>query len=183
MSDLPQFNTPPIPPKAPSFGVPQAPVKKQEEPLQAQEQPKKQGVELPSDNFASALKLPTTIFKTKNMASILAGTACIGMLLGALFFGGGSPPPSSSQPQGLQGVVPNPDIRENLFRCGTVMETAPCIVYLVNHTRNDRYAETFFDEAARLTGRSSHRIMIDNQRYAKTRIGPGYITQIKIPAR
>ena len=97
-----------------------------------------------------------------------------------IFFGGGSSAPQQG-PSGLQGVVRNPDIYENLQRCGIVPQTEPCIVYIVNHSRADRYAEYFFDQAVKLTGRQPYLVSIENPQYAKMRIPPGYIAQIKIP--
>ena len=163
MSDQNQFHVPPVPPKAPSFSAPQAPVKKTPTTRKIVSVIK----DHPEDNLAKAI--------------ILGGAILVGILLGGVFFGGGSTPPPVVQ--GLQGLVPNSSIRENLGRCGMVAETAPCIVYIVNHSRNDKYAESFFDEAARLTGRQPHRVRIENQQYAKTPIRSGYIAQIKIPAR
>ena len=170
------FQTPPVPPHAPSFDA--------SKPMTAR--PDLSGVshggvtDLPPDNFAAALKLSPNIYRTKVMALVLGGTVILGMILGALFFGGSSTSQKQA-PQGLTGVVPNPDWR-GLPRCGMVSETAPCAVYLVNHTRNDHYAEYFFDEAVKLTNRQKYLITIENPHYAKTRIPPGYIAQIRIPA-
>ena len=173
MSELPKFQTPPVPPQAPAFGVPKPPVETTGTAVKTEA--------LPADNFAKALKLPTSIFKTKVMAAILGGSVVMGVLLGALFFGGGSAQPIQCPPA-LTGIVWNPDIRQDLPRCGTVAEGYPCTVYIVNHSRNDRYGEYFFDEATRLTGRQKYLVTIENQHYAKARIPPGYVAQVRIPS-
>ena len=102
------------------------------------------------------------------------------LFLGIILFGGSSKPPVV---QGLQGVVQNPDIRANekLQRCGRVSETTGCVLYIVNHTRNDRLAEDFIPEAVKLTGRQDFLIRIENPNYVKTRIPPGHFASIKIP--
>ena len=188
MSDQ-NFQTPPLPPKAPSF-TPSAefphsdlaatptPVTPTSVPEAAAAQP--QTMEIPADNFATRLKLSVNIYKTKTMSLILAGATFVGILLGAMMFGGGSEQ-APQGPQGLLGVVYNPDIRENMNRCGTVSESYPCLVYVVNHSRNDKRASDFFDEAVRLTGRQRYMVDIENKQYVNTLIAPGYIAQIKIP--
>ena len=172
MTEQPRFQAPPVPPKAPAFS-----------PLRAED---KMGAVAAEDdqkktlnNLTKGLGLSSEVFKSKGMMIVWGGTLVVGMLLGALIFGGGS-----SQPpviQGLTRIVDNPDIKQNLPRCGTVSESSPCAVYIVNHSRNDRYAEYFFDEATQKTGRQKYLVTIENQHYAKTRIPPGYVTQIKIP--
>ena len=177
MTDNP-FKTPPLPPQAPHFqAVPQT------QPLETPTSFPVEKINQPndafSDDFATRLKLSPTIYKTKTMLGILGGTLLLGMLLGIIFFGGSSTPPPA--PSGLQGVIPNPEIQVNLPRCGTVPETEPCAVYIMNHTRADRYAEYFFDQAVKLTGRQPYLLEIANRQYAKTRIPRGYITQIQVP--
>ena len=113
------------------------------------------------------------------MLSILGGTLFAGLLLGIIFFGGSSAP--VQQASGLQGIIPNPEIRENLYRCGIPPENEPCVLYIVNHTREDRYAEYFFDQAIKMTGRQDHLLKIANRRYATTRIPVGHIAQIQVP--
>ena len=175
MTEQPKFQAPPVPPRAPAFGVPKMEEKNEVEVGSAEEAPKKT-----LDNLTKGLGLSADMFKSKGMIIVLGGAVLVGMLLGAMIFGGGhSQPPVV---QGLTGVIYNPDIRESLPRCGTVSESSPCTAYIVNHSRNDRYAEYFFDEATRLTGRQKYLVTIENQHYAKTRIPPGHITQIKIPS-
>ena len=178
MTEEPKFQAPPVPPKAPAFGgstpgfpaaAPQAESK--------DEMP----TDIPANNFAAALKISPRIFETKFMAAILGGCVFIGVVLGMLFFGGSKAPQQTCPRDVIRGLVRNSEVRENLPRCGVSSPTAPCLVYIVNHSRDDRLAEYFFDQAAQLTGRQSYRIRIDNQYYAKTRIPPGYIAQIKIP--
>ncbi|MBR6411802.1 MAG: hypothetical protein IKS41_01405 [Alphaproteobacteria bacterium] len=176
MTEEPKF-APPMPPKAPAFGGP-APT-----PGLSTEAPKaeKPATGIPANNFAAALKISPRIFETKIMAAILGGCVFFGMLLGMVFFGGSSAPQQVVR-QGLSGVVPNPDIRTKMARCGMVSNTAPCMVYIMNHERNDRRAEYFFDQAAKLTGRAPYLIRIENQYYATAKISPGQIAKIKIPA-
>lgn len=170
------FQTPPVPPHAPNFDIPRPMTTQPDMPGVSQSET----TALPPDHLAAALKLSPNIYRTKVMALVLGGTVVLGMILGALFFGGSSAPQKQTS-QGLTGVVPNPDW-QGLRRCGMVSETAPCAVYIVNHSRNDRYAEYFFDEAVKLTNRQKYLIAIENPHYAKTRIPPGYIAQIRIPA-
>ena len=176
MTEEPKFQAPPMPPKAPAFG---GPAPSFSAAPKAEAQP---AAEIPANNFAAALKISPRIFETKIMAAILGGCLLVGLLLGMAFFGGSSNAPKTVMPQdAIRGVIANPDVREKLNRCGMVSQTSPCLVYIVNHSRNDRYAEYFFDEAAKLTGRAPYRIRIENQKYAKSRIPPGYIAKIKIP--
>ena len=178
MTDKP-FQTPPLPPQAPNF---QAFPKTQpiETPVSFPVEKRNQHDEAVADDFATRFKLSPTIYRTKSMLAILGGTLFAGLLLGIMFFGGGSTAPASVS-SGLQGVIQNPEIQQNLARCGTVPETEPCIVYIVNHTRADRYAEYFFDQAVKLTGRQPYLLEIANRQYAKTRIPRGYIAKIQVP--
>jgi len=178
MTEEPKFQVPPPPPKAPAFGGP-APVPG----LATTKAESKASSDIPANNFAATLKLSPRIFETKIMAAILGGCIVVGMLLGMIFFGGSSAAPQQAAPQDcLIGVVPNLDVRERLKRCGVVPNTSPCWFYAVNHSRNDKYAESFFEEAAKLTGRAPYRVRIENQGYAKTIIPHGHIAKIKIPA-
>jgi len=187
------FQVPPLPPQAPSF-TPSTELPRTETATNSNataqtvatpatvSQP--ETMEIPVDNFATALKLPVSIYKTKIMMVLLLGAITVGLLFGAMMFGGGTAA-APQGPQGLLGVVPNPDIRmgENIGRCGMVSENSPCIVYIVNHSRNDKRAGDFFAEAIRLTGRQEYMVQIENKQYVNALIAPGYIAQIKIPAR
>ena len=177
MTDEPKFQAPPVPPKAPAFGG-TAPTFSAAAP---QEPKGETTADIPANNFAAALKISPRIFETKFMAAILGGCVVIGVFLGMMFFGGSKAPQQACPRDTIRGLVRNSEVRENLPRCGTVSPTTPCLVYIVNHSRDDRLAEYFFDQAAQLTGRQPYRVRIDNQYYAKTRIPPGYIAQIKIP--
>lgn len=129
------------------------------------------------DNFAADLNLPAKLLRTKSMAVILGGTFLIGLIFGGSFFSGST----QQVVQGLSGVVGNPDIEPNTPRCGMVSAGQECILYLMNSSRQDRLAETFFDEAVRLTEVAKYSISMANPQYAKRLIKPGYIAQIKIP--
>ena len=175
------FQTPPLPPQAPAFTPPPASatpaVVRTSEPVQ----PTPEASGLPADNLAARFNLSLNIYKTKTMCLLFAGMLGIGLVLGGMMFGGGSPQRPVSN--GLQGVVRNPDIRadEGLKRCGLVSETSPCIVYIMNHSRNDKRAKEFFDEAVKLTGRQRYLIEIENRQYLNMPIERGQIAQIKIP--
>ena len=129
------------------------------------------------DNFAADLNLPVKLLRTKSMAMILGGPFLIGLIFGGSFFGGNA----QQVVQGLSGVVGNPDVEPNTPRCGMVAAGQACVLYLMNSSRQDRYAETFFDEAVRLTEVAKYSISMANPQYAKRLIKPGYIAQIKIP--
>ena len=129
------------------------------------------------DNFAADLNLPAKLLKTKSMAIILGSVFVLGLIFGGSFFSGGT----QQVVQGLSGVVGNPDIEPNTPRCGMVAAGQACILYLMNSSRQDRLAETFFDEAVRLTEVAKYSISMANPQYAKRLIKPGYIAQIKIP--
>ena len=169
MTDFP-FQAPPVPPKAPNFNPAPRAVERVGQVSEGTNDV------LPPDHIAAKLKLSPSIYRTKISAGIMAGTLAIGVLFGAMIFGGSAP----QQVAGLTGVIQNPDWG-GLRRCGTVSETSPCAVYFMNHSRNDRQAEDFFGEAVRQTGRQEYLIKIENPHYAKTRIPPGHIAQIRIP--
>ena len=174
------FRTPPIPPQAP--GIP--PIKTSSgTTTQASPQTVVNSV-IPNTsferNFATDLGLPSSILQTKVMSGIFGGILILGMILGGIFFGGSSSAPV--QNSGLQGIIKNPDITTRMRRCGTTDNTSACILYIVNHTRYDRLAESFFDDAVKLTGRQKYLISIENPQYAKMKIPPGYFVEVKIPA-
>ena len=106
----------------------------------------------------------------------------VGLLLGGLMFHGGS---SASEPitKELSGVVPNPDIKEKLKRCGMVSPSSPCVLYVMNSYDYEKMAEDFFETAVALTKRTDFLIRSDNVRYSKMRIPPGYFAVIKIPLK
>ena len=184
MTEEPKFQAPPMPPKAPAFGGPAPAFTTSAPKVEEKVEQKTESVTgIPANNFATALKISPRIFETKFMAALLGGCVLVGMLFGMVLFGGSSAPQQKIV-KGLTGVVPNPDIRSNnLRRCGTVAATSPCLVFIMNHERNDKLAEDFFDEAAKLTGRAPYRVRIENQHYATTPITRGQIAVIKIPPR
>ena len=174
--DHPNFQVPPPPPQAPAFVQPPA----QPAPVAAPVATETATDALPSHHFAAALGLSANFYKTKVLGTVLLGLLVLGMAGGALMFGG-SKAPQKQQSGGLTGVVHNPDLKEKLSRCGLVPESYPCLLYLMNYTRNDRQAEYFFEEAAKRTGRQKFLIQIDNQNYGKTLIRAGRFAEIKIP--
>lgn len=113
----------------------------------------------------------------KTMGILAVVTLLFGVLLGAMMFSGSSAP----APQGLLGVVKNDDIRVKLPRCGRIDRGQACILYLMNSTRYDRIAESFFEEALRLTEVPIYSISMANPKYAKRRIPPGHFAEIHIP--
>lgn len=113
---------------------------------------------------------------------IYAAMFVLGLCVGGLLFHG-SGEQSAPLVKGLQGVAPNPDIKEKLSRCGTVAPSSPCVLYVMNSYNYDKLAEDFFDTAVALTQRPDFLIRTDNVRYAKTRIKPGYFAEIKIPMK
>lgn len=152
---------------------PEQPQLTQEAPVSAEQQDY-------SDNFAADLNLPASILRTKTMTIIMVCILLLGLILGAALFGGGSK--KAEQPQGLTGIVANPDKTTRMPRCGTVEKGQACLLYIMNHTRYDRIAEDFFDEALKLTEVSKYSISMVNPKYAKRRIPPGYFAEIKIPS-
>ncbi len=117
----------------------------------------------------------------KRQVLIAVGIFVIGLLIGAIMFGG-SDEVATPAPQGLQGVVSNPDIRGPLKRCGQVEASSACVLYVMNSYTYEKLAEDFFETAVKVTGRKDLVIRMDNVRYATMRIPPGYFAQIKIPA-
>lgn len=113
---------------------------------------------------------------------VLGGAFVIGLILGIMMASGGEAAPEA--PKCLLAHVPNPDIGNERFPfCGRTATAEPCILYIMNHTRYDKQAEDFFEEAQRLTGRTKYMISIENQVYSKLTIHPGYFAQIKIPSQ
>lgn len=117
-------------------------------------------------------------FSTQTMALIAVLILVVGIIMGAMMFGGSSKP---AQQAGLQGVVKNTDIRTKLPRCGRIDRGQACILYIMNSTRYDQIAESFFEEALRLTEVPIYSISMANPKYAKRRIPPGHFAEIQIP--
>ncbi len=176
-----EFKAPPLP-KAPAFQPTPAPGI-QPQPVLQPEQQSTQNTGIPTglfdDNFAADFNLPPSILKTKPFLVMLGVILVFGMVLGAGLFGSSGTP--KQQNTGLQGVVVNQDITRKLPRCGLIDRGQACVLYIVNHTRYDKKAREFFDEAVRLTEVQKYSISIANPKYAETRIPPGHFAQIQIP--
>ena len=117
----------------------------------------------------------------KRQAVLLGAVFAFGLLMGAVMFSS-SGETAQPAPQGLQGVISNPDIRTPLKRCGRVDASMPCVLYVMNHATYDKLAKDFFDTAVSVTGRPNFQIGTDNVSYARLKIPPGYFAEIKIPA-
>ena len=83
---------------------------------------------------------------------------------------------------GLEGVVTNPDVPAGRPRCGLTDKSQACVFYLMNWYKQELEGRDFFRLAAELTGREEYMIETDNLRYANTKIKPGNIAQLNIPA-
>ena len=114
----------------------------------------------------------------QKMVAVAVGLVMIGLLLGFLIFSSKSEPVAC---HGLTNVIRNPDIKGALPICGNISETAPCVLYVLNHTRHDKKAQDFFQDAANLLSRNLYPVEIENTMYAKTRIPPAHFAEIKIP--
>ena len=166
-----QFKAPPVPPKAPT------PVFMPKE--HPQETPTKG---LYDDNFAVDWNLPAKFLTSKMMTMILGGTLFVGMILGSALFGGSDAEPvQERRSDTVNGVVQNKDITTRLPRCGNAEKGQACLLYIQNTSRYDKTAGDFFDEVVRLMGVSKYSVSMVNVQYAKQRIRPGYIAQIKVP--
>ncbi len=130
------------------------------------------------DNFAAQFNLPPVLLTTKVMGAILAGIFFFGIMFGATVFGG----KTQTTTTGLQGVVRNPEVAPGRKRCGIAERTQGCVLFIMNASRRDREARSFYDEAARITGVPSYTIELGNIEYATSIIRPGYLAQINVPA-
>lgn len=113
----------------------------------------------------------------KALGVMVVAALIFGIIIGAMLFSSSSTP----APQGLLGVVKNDDIRVKLPRCGRIDKGQACILYIMNSTRYDQIAESFFEEALRLTEVPIYSISMANPKYAKRRIPPGHFAEIHIP--
>ncbi len=181
-----EFKAPPLP-QAPAFNpgatAPAqpsvSPVQPQQPVAQPEPQPAQQSAGLYDNNFAADFNLPPSVLTTKMFVVILSLVCVVGMVLGASLFGSSAAP--QQQSSGFVGVVHNTDLTRDLPRCGMTDRGQACILYIVNHTRYDKKAREFFDEAVRLTEVQKYSISIANPKYAEIRIPPGHFAQIQIP--
>lgn len=132
-------------------------------------------------NFASDFKLPLFFISTKGFIITIVIILITGFLFGSLIGGGNNTPPPQAT-TAMRGVVQNKDINSRMPRCGLVERGQACLLYIMNSTRYDKTAESYFDEAAKLMGVQKYSISIVNPKYAKELIKPGYFVEIKIPA-
>ncbi len=181
----PQLGVPPVQPQTmvpPIQSAQPAPAQEMPQPTSDMVQPsvsEESSAGLYDNNFAADFNLPPSILTTKMFVVIVSVVCVIGMFLGSMLFGSSSAPAQKSS--GLSGVVRNTDITKNLPRCGMTDRGQACILYIVNHTRYDKKAREFFDEAVRLTEVQKYSISIANPKYAEVRIPPGHFVQIQIP--
>ena len=148
----------PLPPKEGGFTPPPPSVDKQ--PIAKQSQDLKQKI------------LPYLWY-------VLGGTFAVGLIFGAMMSGGDSAP---TAPECPLKYVRNPDIQKAYPLCGRTSKTNECLLFIMNTTRYDAFAEDFYETAAQLTERNRYLISTDNPTYSKLNIPPGSFAQIKIPA-
>lgn len=161
--------------------TPQRPMQSQyQQPVTQQQRPvTQQNQEIPSNipQGPQLSAMQSLLLNPRNLAFLLIGMLIFGILLGAMMFGGSSQPVS----KGLQNVVRNKDIRQQLPLCGRIDKGQPCVLYIMNATRYDQMAENFFNEALKLTEVPLRSISWANPKYAKQRIPPGAFAEIFIP--
>ncbi len=134
-------------------------------------------INTPSYQHSQMSDAQSFLSNSRNLAFILMGAVIFGILIGAMMFGGSSQPP----PKGLQNVIRNQDIRQKLPLCGRVVKGQACVLYIMNATRYDQMAESFFDTALKLTEVPLRKISWANPKYGKQRIPPGALAEIFIP--
>lgn len=116
---------------------------------------------------------------TKKSFAYMAAIFClfIGLYVGKALFSS-----ETVENYGLEGVVTNPDVPAGRPRCGLTDKSQACVFYLMNWYKQELEGRDFFRLAAELTGREEYMIETDNLRYANTKIKPGNIAQLNIPA-
>ena len=117
----------PLPPKEGGFTPPPPSVDKQ--PIAKQSQDLKQKI------------LPYLWY-------VLGGTFSIGLIFGAMMSGGDSAP---AAPECPLKYVRNPDVQKAYPLCGRTSKTNECLLFIMNTTRYDAFAEDFYETAAQLT--------------------------------
>jgi hypothetical protein len=116
---------------------------------------------------------------TKKSYAYMAAIIClfIGLYIGKSLFSS-----ETVENYGLEGVVTNPDVPAGRPRCGLTEKSQACVFYLMNWYKQELNGRDFYRLAAELTGREEYMIETDNLRYANTKIKPGNIAQLNIPA-
>lgn len=149
----------------------------QQRPMQASSQGQSTQMVKRASNFADDFNLPQSAVSTKSVISMIFLSLLVGLIMGLIFFSGSSQPVQT----GLQGVIRNRDITSPLPRCGRIDKGQACVLYIMNSSRYDRLAESFFEEALKLTEVALYSIRMANPKYAKQRIPAGHFVEIKIP--
>lgn len=113
----------------------------------------------------------------KNIVYSIA-TVCliVGIVLGFVMA------PKGSEQHGLEDVAWNEDTPKGRVRCGKTDPTQACTFYVLNSFKQDLTGRDFFKLAAQLTGREEFMIETENMQYATTKIKPGFLVQLNIPA-
>ena len=132
------------------------------------------------NNFAADFKLPPKVLQTKFVAAGALAILLIGCLLGYVIAPSSSP---QQQVVGLQGVVYNPSVRADMYRCGQTDANRRCILYIMNSKRRQLWGRDFFEDASNVVGMQKYLIELNNVEYSDKQIPPGYIAQIYIPER
>jgi hypothetical protein len=116
---------------------------------------------------------------TKKSFAYMAAVLClfVGLYIGKALFSS-----ETVENYGLEGVVTNPDVPAGRPRCGLTERSQACVFYLMNWYKQELNGRDFYRLAAELTGREEYMIETDNLRYANTKIKPGNIAQLNIPA-
>jgi hypothetical protein len=116
---------------------------------------------------------------TKKSFAYMVAVLClfIGLYIGKALFSS-----ETVENYGLEGVVTNPDVPAGRPRCGLTERSQACVFYLMNWYKQELNGRDFYRLAAELTGREEYMIETDNLRYANTKIKPGNIAQLNIPA-
>lgn len=106
----------------------------------------------------------------------------IAMMIGAILSYTLVPSQQNKVGRGLEGVVPNSDVPSGVSRCGTVLPHRACVIYIMNPKNKEQEGKDFYKAAATWTNREPYLINTSNMHYSSTRIKPGAIAQIYVPA-
>lgn len=121
---------------------------------------------------------PSFLQKPAGLAVMAGGALVVGIFLGSSVFAPEPPPPT-----GIQRIAKNqhaPPGRVAL--CGAVERTEDCVFYILNSDTREREAGEFYDEVARRLNTQKHLLEGRNLDYDRTRIRPGYMAEIYVPA-